>query len=235
MQPVSLTVHEGADAAFNVVVATAPSSLVPKYQWYLNKLPIAGATNATFTIRRVRHADAGAYRVSVSASPAVMSNPAYLSVFTAVGNAGYLSVPVGLFGAGYNSCCPGFDRVYTAVPFLGPRTLAPASNPYPNTFNRPYLTIDTCRPAPANATPLDTCVVILKDNNPLLGPVCNDDATPACSVSSNLKLSRATRRLEEATYYRAGIFYKSATLGNNTVVVFNWQYHEAGQVEAPLP
>lgn len=234
-QPASLMVHEGRTATFRVVVATNPAELKPVYQWYFNKTAIAGATNATYTLRGVRHEDAGAYRVEVSASPAVMSNAAYLTVCTAVGNAGYLSVPVGLFVTGYNTSCPGFDRVYTAVPFLGPGCAAPATNPFPNPFNRPYLTVDTCRVEPWNVSPLDTCVVILKDRKPFQGPQCNDDASPVCSGNSNLKLSRATRMLETATYYRASIFYKKATLGNNTVVVFNWQYHEAVQVGAPLP
>ncbi|MFT3866939.1 MAG: HYR domain-containing protein [Nibricoccus sp.] len=78
MPPVSQTVAVGAPATFSVgAVGTRPFT----YQWRKGSTPIAGATDATFTIPSAQTTDAGSYSVVVS-NPAgsMTSSAATLSV-----------------------------------------------------------------------------------------------------------------------------------------------------------
>ncbi len=63
-QPVSLVVTNTQSAVFSVVAGGVPA---PTYQWYFNSTgnPIAGATNANYTIASTGPANAGAYFVII--------------------------------------------------------------------------------------------------------------------------------------------------------------------------
>lgn len=63
--PASVTNHESLTASFSVV---AESAAVLTYQWLFKGQPIFGATNSSLTLRDLRPADAGEYRVMVSNS-----------------------------------------------------------------------------------------------------------------------------------------------------------------------
>ena len=78
IQPANQQVHAGTNATFAVMaVGRAPIT----YRWRLNGLPIAGATNATYTRVNVQPADAGVYSVLVSnVFGAVISSNATLSI-----------------------------------------------------------------------------------------------------------------------------------------------------------
>src|SRR5262249_39673419 len=62
-QPVSIAVGVSQKATLNIDVAALPA---PKFQWQKNGTNIDGATSATFSIDRVRPADAGRYTVIAS-------------------------------------------------------------------------------------------------------------------------------------------------------------------------
>lgn len=89
-QPVSKTVAEGQNAAFDV---DATGSGVVTYQWKTNGVNVPGATNSTFTLSGVTLADAGKQiRVGVSNSVGgVLSSAATLSVAVANPHLFYLS------------------------------------------------------------------------------------------------------------------------------------------------
>ena len=77
-QPQGATRFVGETVAFSVK-ATGAAPLA--YQWQLNGQPLAGATNATFTLATVRTSDAGAYAVVVTnPGGSVTSQPATLTV-----------------------------------------------------------------------------------------------------------------------------------------------------------
>ncbi len=77
VQPQNLVVPQGQGAAFSV---TATGEQLA-WQWNLNGVPIAGATNSSYGIPIVGPANAGAYTVTVS-NPAgsIVSDPARLSL-----------------------------------------------------------------------------------------------------------------------------------------------------------
>ncbi len=62
-QPVSLTVTQGTVASFSVLASGVP---VIAYQWFFGSLPIADATNSTYSIPSVDATNSGAYRVVVT-------------------------------------------------------------------------------------------------------------------------------------------------------------------------
>jgi hypothetical protein len=77
-QPQSLTVDAGAPASFSV---TATGTAPLRYQWSRDNVPLADATNATYSIAAVQSAEQGSYRVLVS-NPGSSANsaPATLTV-----------------------------------------------------------------------------------------------------------------------------------------------------------
>jgi Immunoglobulin domain len=76
-QPASESVALYSSATLSVAASGVP---VPSYQWNFNGLPIAGATNPTYSIGEVVAADLGSYSVAVSnSSGTVTSNSVTLS------------------------------------------------------------------------------------------------------------------------------------------------------------
>lgn len=63
-QPVSQTICTGSDATFSVVV----TGDVLSYEWQFNTVPIAGATNSTYTVTAATAANAGNYRCLITTS-----------------------------------------------------------------------------------------------------------------------------------------------------------------------
>ncbi len=80
VQPAGLTVSIGANATLAVVaVGTAPLS----YQWRKDGSPIAGATNATYSMASAQSSHAGSYTVIVSnGAGSVTSSAAVLTIVT---------------------------------------------------------------------------------------------------------------------------------------------------------
>ncbi len=80
-QPLSLGVIPGTNATFSV---TATGSSPITYQWRKDGTPIAGATNASYTVSNAQSANGGAYDVVLN-NPvgSVTSQSATLTVFTA--------------------------------------------------------------------------------------------------------------------------------------------------------
>lgn len=77
-QPLSQTALVGAAVTFT---ALANGSAAPTYQWQLNGVNIAGATNSSLTLSNVQLTDAGTYAVVATiASSATTSNGAVLTV-----------------------------------------------------------------------------------------------------------------------------------------------------------
>ncbi len=145
--------------------------------------------------------------------------------FLVSGNFGSLNPDVTSFINGNNGqgCFPtsdGWDKYYPLPGyFLGPNTTPPTPNPYPNSGNNSFITIDTC--APENGTTLETGVVIMYEFNPA-DKVCA--STSSCVDSS--KLTICTRSMATGKRYRAAVFYKSATLGGLQKIKINWSYHD---------
>lgn len=87
LPPVILNVPEGADLlvgeSHDLTVQATGDGL--KYQWFLNGTPIAGATNATYTVRDAQPWDAGGYGFSVSnaGGSATASTPVPIDVVAA--------------------------------------------------------------------------------------------------------------------------------------------------------
>ncbi|MFO1499894.1 MAG: immunoglobulin domain-containing protein [Verrucomicrobiota bacterium] len=81
-QPQSQSVIPGSSATMVVIAAgTAPLA----YQWFMNGTPIAGATNATFSITNAQSGNAGAYTVAVrNGFGALLSQAARLDVASAL-------------------------------------------------------------------------------------------------------------------------------------------------------
>jgi hypothetical protein len=71
-QPTNQIVAEGDPATLSVVVTGTP---VIQYQWFLGGSPIAGATNAVYTIPACYPTNAGVYQVTIS-NPASTTNSA---------------------------------------------------------------------------------------------------------------------------------------------------------------
>ncbi len=79
-QPAPLSVAAGATATLSV---TATGSNPLTYQWLRGTTPIAGATNATYTLSSVTAADAGPYAVTITNSAgSITTNAANVSVTT---------------------------------------------------------------------------------------------------------------------------------------------------------
>lgn len=93
-QPQDQTAWPGQSVAFSVV-ATGTSPL--SYQWFFNtNTPLAGATNATFTISNVQSNDAGGYSLVVTnAAGAVTSRVATLTISPPATNGDYYVSPTG--------------------------------------------------------------------------------------------------------------------------------------------
>jgi len=79
-QPVSQTVAGNSSATFTVVATGTPT---PTYQWQLNGVAIAGATNSSYTVQQASVAP-GAYTVVVTNSAGtITSSPAVLTILGA--------------------------------------------------------------------------------------------------------------------------------------------------------
>jgi alpha-tubulin suppressor-like RCC1 family protein len=92
--PADVTTLVGQPASFSVVATGKPA---PTYQWRKNGTPIAGATNAGYSIAAASSADIGDYSIALTnGSGTVVSSPARLTVATQTGThavvgSGYLA------------------------------------------------------------------------------------------------------------------------------------------------
>ena len=81
--PADVTTLVGQPASFSVVAVGKPA---PTYQWRKNGTPIAGATNAGYSIAAASSADTGDYSIALSnSSGTVVSSSARLTVATQTG------------------------------------------------------------------------------------------------------------------------------------------------------
>lgn len=139
------------------------------------------------------------------------------------GNVGSVNVPIGslLDNTASTGCfrtSNGWDR-YFPMPklFCGPYT-PPNSFCYSNEGNKVWLTVQTCNPS--NGTTLRTGIVIANDDVPSDKKCVTNSAS--CIYSPRLTINK--RSMANDTYYRATVFFKSATLGSLTNVVVDWLY-----------
>ena len=123
-QPESQTVRIGSNVTFSVFAVKGPPWTTNglSYQWQFNgtllsgnlywtNLTILGATNSSITITNAQIANVGFYRVLVSGSPTVPSEPASLQVFTATtGAVTVFGTPVATTGT--KGSCPGSFKGY---------------------------------------------------------------------------------------------------------------------------
>src|SRR5436305_1588139 len=108
----------------------------------------------------------------------------------------------------------GWDKYIPLPKFLVGPNCTPNANAYPNNDNAPSLTITTA--AIGNGPTVETGIVIY----PALAP---SDRTCGPDVPGGEAVTRAPTT--SGTYYKAGVFYKSATLPPGTTTVFiRWQY-----------
>lgn len=121
-QPQSQTVQIGSTVTFSVMAVKGPpySTNGVSYQWQVNKTLLSGnlywtnlsgvvATNSSVTIPNAQITDVGFYRVLVSGSPKIPSDPADLQVFsTTAGGTTVYGTPFASTGKG--SC--GTGKVY---------------------------------------------------------------------------------------------------------------------------
>lgn len=85
--PVSQTVATGSTVVFSAAASGSPT---PALQWYLNSVPISGATNSLLVVSHSTAANAGSYTVkATNSSGSATSSPATLTV-TTTGNPGRL-------------------------------------------------------------------------------------------------------------------------------------------------
>ena len=90
-QPTNQTVQAGGTASFNAT-ATGTAPLI--YQWTVNGLGIAGATNATLTITNVQSSQAGNYALSVTnAYGSTVSSNAALTVLLTLDHFAWNTIP----------------------------------------------------------------------------------------------------------------------------------------------
>ena len=81
-QPTSLTVKVSSNATFIVVATGTPS---PGYQWRFNNVPLANATNSTYTRFNAQTNDSGNYSVILTnLAGSVLSSNAVLTVLPPV-------------------------------------------------------------------------------------------------------------------------------------------------------
>ncbi len=155
------------------------------------------------------------------------SPPIHLSVyslFESQSNGGCLGVPIGQFSSGDNMVCgaSGFDRYKVYFPFYGPNA-ASQTGIFQNTSGSANLDLTTC--TNVNGTTMDTAIKLQGNWSGTPQIVCNNDST--CTNNSLLSFcttSLSTNSGSISNSYRATIYFKSATLGNNTNVTFQWYY-----------
>jgi len=199
-----------------------------EYQWYFAQAPIAGATGKTLTINNVQPANAGRYFAIASGDGSAKSCDADILVnfprSDPTGNGGSLTIGTSSFSSGGATCFPNppWDKKYpiTSGNFVGPSSPGNTTPPFPNTFQNPTVTIDTCDPA--NGTTLETGIVIVETLHPLTDKVCATNAGPACSVSPLLTINQ--RSVTGSKKYKATVVYKSGTAGGLQNITVNWHY-----------
>jgi len=72
-EPTNQTVKAGGNATFS---ASASGTPAPTLQWYMNGVPISGATSATFTITGAQSSNAGTYQVTATNTAGVAASVA---------------------------------------------------------------------------------------------------------------------------------------------------------------
>ena len=230
-EPQSQLVPVGGTASFSVLAKHIgpPSTNALAYQWRFNGVDVAGATNSTFVLASANFSNAGEYRVLVTGS-SLLSNPAYLSVYSTTGTGGTLSTPIGSYSSQSWTCPNGgtFSKGYAVTNsqgrpalFYGPNA-TPQFDPFQNTSQLPLLTIDTF--STANGT-VDTGIRIQNNWGTLQTACCNDDAGGGIQSQCTVTLSTNAGDVTHQNTYRLILFYKDPLPAGTTAVTFNWLYH----------
>ena len=228
-QPLSRIAERGTHVDFTVIATNVGPMLT--YQWHMNGTnAIPGATNRTYCIEETQMTDVAGYRVVVTGNGSVSSDVANLSVyFTRCTNSvtGTLAAPLTAFKPGAIMCDgTTFDQVSSNYfHFYGPNA-SPQVGPFQNTTGMTKLTLDTFS---VDNNDVDTGIRIQKNWSPYSTLSCSNNA-PDAPISQPLlsKIGSVTLSLNSGTTqnrYRVTVFYKSATIGSNTNITFNWLYH----------
>lgn len=234
-QPAGQTI---ADKDSNVTLTVDAKNRPPyetepvEYQWYFNFKDMPGENKPTLTITKIQPESAGRYFVIVSGDGTAKSCDADILVnephSDTTGNGGTLTIGTSSFSIGTpeGTCFPQppWNRQYaiTNGNFVGPNLTT--TQPFPNTFGNPTLTIDTC--APINITPtagLETGIVIVQTMDPLGDKVCATQAGGNCMHSPLLTINQ--RPVVGSLQYKATVVYKNSTKpAGMTSVKVKWNY-----------
>jgi glucose/arabinose dehydrogenase len=155
-QPDSQTVSGGSTVVFGVTASAAPAA---SYQWFLDGVPVTGATSAILVLAGANSSDAGTYTCTVTNSAgSVESAPASLSVDASAPPPRLIDISTrGLVGTGSNVLIAGFIVGGTTSKTVLIRASGPAigAAPYnvPGTLPDPQLQLyGQGSPAPLLAT-----------------------------------------------------------------------------------
>ena len=142
--PTSVTVATGRSAAFSVAATGLPA---PAFQWNLNAVPIAGATDAILLVSGATSANAGTYTCTVGNSfGSVTSSPATLSVIAST-TPGFLTniSARGYVGTGINTLVGGFGIAGSGSKEVLIRGIGPGLNyafgPFSGVVGSPQLAL----------------------------------------------------------------------------------------------
>lgn len=223
-QPKSRLKERGTYADFTVLAVPSGAAT---FQWQKNGSNILGATNKTYSIAEVQVTNVGTYTCEVSSgSGTTTTDPAHLSVFfTYFTNsvAGTLVAPVGAFRTGTATISgQTFDKISSNYfNFYGPAATG-QSGDFQNTTGMPKLTVDTYS---TDNNLVDTGIEIRQTTFPN-NNYPNNNGTDAPPGQPLLSKRPPISLYSGNSKYRVTVYYRSATMGTNTTITFNWLYHE---------
>lgn len=218
VQPTTQNVVYGGTAT--LTVAASGSSLT--YQWYLNGLPILGATNSTYTINAFSSANVGVYTVTVSGSGGSVTSAAASLVANSSNPGRLMNLSVlSLDGPGSQLLTVGFVSsagLSTSKQPLLIRASGPALSAFgvPNVMSDPQLTVfDSNQNVIASndnwgSTPVNVTAITAADS-----------ATGAFALSSTSSLDAALVINVNPGAYTAQAAGKSNATGNVLAEIYD--------------
>jgi hypothetical protein len=231
-QPRSRIAETGTYVEFGVIATNLVGSEPLSYQWKINGIDIAGATNDVYSIAGVDFANIATYTVEITAATnSALSDAAHLAIYHLMqtnSTIGTLGVPIGWFTNTISSgtCATNFTKAYnpvldTGLPaFFYGKYVSSQTGPFQNTAYS-KLTIDTFH---CDNDPADTGLMLQR--NWMMNPpvMCSDvtNAAPACHLLG-AKGGPITLSTASNAKYRLTLMHK-ATPPSSGKVYFNWLY-----------